>query len=50
MASLDPDEYFVPMGRYTNWKQVLDKVDGEEGRKVFKFRSTRARPLLSAMV
>jgi hypothetical protein len=50
MASMDPDEYFVPMGRYTNWKQVLDKVDGEEGRKVLKFRSTRARPLLSAMV
>ena len=50
MASLDPDEYFVPMGRYTNWKQVLDKVDGDEGRKVLKFRSTRARPLLSAMV
>ncbi|KAL3805733.1 hypothetical protein ACHAW5_010936 [Stephanodiscus triporus] len=50
MASMDPDEYFVPMGRHTSWKQVLDKVDREEGRKVLKFRSTRARPLLSALV
>ena len=50
MASMDPDEYFVPMGNYTSWKQILDKVDKEEGRSVLKFRSTRARPLLHTMV
>eukprot|EP00986_Skeletonema_menzelii_P015007 scaffold10826_cov136-Skeletonema_menzelii.AAC.6 len=38
MASMDPDEYFVPMGEYTSWKQILDKVDKEEGRSVLKFR------------
>jgi hypothetical protein len=50
MASMDPDEYFVPMGNYTNWRQLLDKVDGVGGQKVLKFRSTRARPLLSTLV
>lgn len=50
MASMDPDEYFVPMGKYTSWKQILDKVDKEEGRSVLKFRSTRARPLLHTLV
>jgi len=50
MASMDPDEYLVPMGSHTGWKEILDKVDREEGRKVLKFRSTRARPLLSALV
>ena len=50
MASMDPDEYFIPMGNYTSWKEILDKVDREEGRKVLKFRSTRARPLLSTLV
>eukprot|EP00804_Cyclotella_cryptica_P012123 CCRYP_009834-RC/>CCRYP_009834-RC protein AED:0.07 eAED:0.07 QI:207/1/1/1/0.66/0.57/7/247/796 len=49
MASMDPDEYFIPMGNYSSWKEILDKVDREEGRKVLKFRSTRARPLLSAL-
>ena len=49
MASMDPDEYFVPMGSHSSWKEILDKVDGE-GRKVLKFRSTRARPLLSTLV
>lgn len=46
---MDPDEYFIPMGNYTSWKQILDKVDRDEGRKVLKFRSTRARPLLSTL-
>ena len=50
MASMDPDEYFVPMGNYTSWKEILDKIDHEEGRKILKFRSTRARPVLSALV
>lgn len=50
MASMDPDEYFVPMGNYTSWKEILDKIDRDEGRKVLKFRSTRARPLLSTLV
>eukprot|EP00956_Cyclotella_meneghiniana_P032471 scaffold89508_cov77-Cyclotella_meneghiniana.AAC.3 len=49
MSSMDPDEYFIPMGNYTSWKQILDKVDRDEGRKVLKFRSTRARPLLSTL-
>lgn len=49
MASLDPDEYLVPMGDHAGWPEVLDKVDAE-GRKVLKFRSTRARPLRSALV
>lgn len=43
---MDPDEYFVPMGRYTNWKEILDRIDREEGLKILKFRSTRARPVL----
>ena len=50
MASMDPDEYFIPMGNHTSWKEILDKVDRDEGRKVLKFRSTRARPLLSTLV
>lgn len=49
MASMDPDEYFIPMGNYSSWKQILDKVDRDEGRSVLKFRSTRARPLLSTL-
>lgn len=49
MASMDPDEYFVPMGEYKSWREILDKVDKNEGRKVLKFRSTRARPLLSTL-
>eukprot|EP00970_Alexandrium_tamarense_P016414 scaffold6502_cov187-Alexandrium_tamarense.AAC.8 len=49
MASMDPDEYFIPMGNYSSWKEILDKVDRNEGRKVLKFRSTRARPLLSRL-
>ena len=49
MASMDPDEYFVPMGEYNSWREILDKVDKNEGRKVLKFRSTRARPLLSTL-
>lgn len=50
MASMDPDEYFIPMGNYSSWKEILEKVDRDEGRKVLKFRSTRARPLLSTLV
>ncbi len=46
---MDPDEYFVPMGNYTNWKEILDKIDREEGLKVLKFRSTRARPLVQLL-
>ena len=36
---LDPDEYFVPMGGYTNWKDILRN----ERAQVLKFRSTTAR-------
>lgn len=49
MASMDPDEYFVPMGNNTDWREILEKVDKTEGRKILKFRSTRARPLLSRL-
>jgi hypothetical protein len=37
MASRDPDEYFIQMGNYSSWKEVLDTVDREEGRTVQKF-------------
>jgi len=49
MASMDPDEYFIPMGNNTDWREILEKVDKTEGRKILKFRSTRARPLLSRL-
>lgn len=49
MASLDPDEYLVPMGNFQSWKEILDKVDEDEQRKVLKFRSTRARARLDLL-
>ncbi len=49
MASLDPDEYLVPMGKFQSWKEILAKIDETEGRKVIKFRSTRARPRLGQL-
>jgi len=42
MASMDIDEYFVPMGEYNEWKSILNKLD-KENLKVLKFRSTVAR-------
>ena len=49
MAFLDPDEYLIPMGKYDNWKEVVNDVDTKEKRKILKFRSTRARPRVSLM-
>jgi len=46
---LDPDEYFIPMGKYTNWQEILKQTYEEEGVKILKFRSTRARPRISLM-
>jgi len=49
MAFLDTDEYLVPMGNYTSWKEILDRIDAVEQRKVLKFRSTRARPRIDLL-
>jgi len=49
MAFIDPDEYLVPMGKFDSWKPFLDEVDAKEGRKILKFRSTRARPRSSLL-
>ncbi len=48
MSFLDPDEYLVPMGNFNSWKEILDQVN-KEGKKILKFRSTRARPLPNLM-
>lgn len=49
MAFMDPDEYFVPMGKYTNWKDILMQTYDEKSPKILKFRSTRARPRMKLM-
>jgi Domain of unknown function. len=49
MAFLDPDEYLVPMGNFTSWKEILEGIDRVEQRKVLKFRSTRTRPRLNLL-
>jgi len=49
MSFMDPDEYFVPMGKYANWKEILAPIYKEDRLKVLKFRSTRARPRFSLM-
>lgn len=43
MASFDPDEYFVPQGKFSNMKEVLNKVK-DEGLNILSFKSTRAYP------
>ena len=48
MSFLDPDEYLVPMGNYNSWKDILTNIDNE-GKKILKFRSTRARAIPSLM-
>ena len=42
MAAFDTDEYFVPMGDYTNLKDVLVDI-GKEGTNILSLRSSRAR-------
>ena len=44
MAFLDPDEYLVPMGNHSDWKDILNEIDRREHKAIIKFRSTRARP------
>jgi hypothetical protein len=44
MAFLDPDEYLVPMGNHSDWRDILREVDHKEKKAIIKFRSTRARP------
>ena len=48
MSFMDPDEYMVPMGEFNSWKEILPILD-KEGKKILKFRSSRARPLPSLM-
>jgi hypothetical protein len=48
MSFMDPDEYFVPMGKFNSWKEILPLAD-KEGKKVLKFRSSRARALPEMM-
>jgi hypothetical protein len=42
LASFDTDEYFVPMGNYTNLKDVLRDV-GKQGTNILSLRSSRGR-------
>lgn len=42
LASFDTDEYFVPMGNYTNLPDVLRDV-GNQGTNILSLRSTRGR-------
>lgn len=43
IAAFDTDEYFVPMGKYDNLKDVV--IDAKkEGTSVLSFKSTRAYP------
>lgn len=40
LASFDTDEYFVPMGNYTNLKDVLRDL-GNKGTNILSLRSSR---------
>jgi hypothetical protein len=42
MASFDTDEYLVPMGNYTNLKDVV-KDAAQQGSNILTFRSTRGK-------
>lgn len=42
MAAFDTDEYFVPMGNYTNLKDVLRDAE-KEGTNVLSLRSSRGK-------
>lgn len=41
---MDIDEYLVPMGKYDDMKNILEKV-GSEGFKVFTFKSMKSFPI-----
>lgn len=42
MAAFDTDEYFVPMGNYTNLKDVLKDVR-KQGTNILTLRSSRGK-------
>jgi hypothetical protein len=42
MASIDTDEYLVPMGNYTNLRDVVRDA-AEQGTNILSFRSTRGK-------
>jgi hypothetical protein len=44
MASMDIDEYLVPMGKYDDMKNILEKEESE-GFKVFTFKSMKSFPI-----
>mmetsp|Transcript_10201 Transcript_10201/g.21894 ORF Transcript_10201/g.21894 Transcript_10201/m.21894 type:complete len:930 (-) Transcript_10201:193-2982(-) len=48
MATIDTDEYLIPMGKYKNMIKVVDDAK-EMGLKILTFRSTRALPIRSFM-
>jgi len=43
IASFDTDEYLVPMGGYTNLKDVIRDAAAKDGTQVFNFRSSRGK-------
>jgi hypothetical protein len=42
MASIDTDEYLVPMGNYTNLRDVVRDA-ADQGTNILSFRSTRGK-------
>ncbi len=42
MASIDADEYLVPMGKYKSLRQVVQDAD-KKGYNILSFKSTRGR-------
>jgi hypothetical protein len=42
MASIDIDEYLVPMGNYTNLRDVVRDA-ADQGTNILSFRSTRGK-------
>jgi len=43
MSFFDPDEYFIPMGKFNNWGEILDKYEGK-GAKVLSMKSAQEFP------
>ncbi|KAL7537252.1 hypothetical protein ACHAXR_010984 [Thalassiosira sp. AJA248-18] len=48
MASFDTDEYLIPMGEYSNMREVVDDATKSE-IQILTFKSTRAVPIRSYM-
>ena len=49
VAAIDPDEYIVPMGKYSNLKDLLRDAK-EGGTEILGFKSTRALPNANYML